>query len=202
MLIPYTENDFVYRSDSLDEILEFLRVYGDLRVEGLRSELNKLVLQSKKTGQFFESSKCGFWVGQDPRREDIIIYKENLYDPTNLFFILFDLLVTPFHTSAEEELEVKLDALNRYFKKAEEMEGESFQREKEEIETILRELVVVSHTYSDDEDEFSEEELERFADLVDKLYYERIDNIIKDLVSRTAEPRINIKVDPPGMFED
>ena len=42
MLIPYTENDFSFRAETIDELSEFLEAYSGRKIEGLRSELRRL----------------------------------------------------------------------------------------------------------------------------------------------------------------
>ncbi len=194
MLIPYTENDFSFRAETLDELSEFLEVYSGRKIEGLRSELRRLSSRSKKDGRFYESSKTGFWVGFDPQRSDYIIYRKDVYDPANLFFSLFDLIVSPTDTSIEEELELKNNAVNRYFAKAAEMEGESFDDEKDRVFAILRQMIEVIRSF--DNDDFTEEETERISEIVDKTYFKPLEEIFNEIIDRIAEPRISVKVDP------
>ena len=194
MLIPYTENDFSFRAETIDELSEFLEAYSGRKIEGLRSELRRLSSRSKKDGRFYESSKTGFWVGFDPQRSDYIIYRKDVYDPANLFFSLFDLIISPTDTSIEEELELKNNAVNRYFAKAVEMEGESFDDEKDRVFAILRQMIEVIRSF--DNDDFTEEETERISEIVDKTYFKPLEEIFNEIIDRIAEPRISVKVDP------
>lgn len=196
MLVPYTEKDFAFRSEDMDEILEFLEAYSGQKTEGLRSELTKLGLRSKKTGSFFESQKCGFWVGYDRHRGDYIIFRKELYDPSNLFFVLFDLIVTPTDLSVEDEIESKAEAVERYFARATEMEGENFASEKEEVLKLTRQMTEVTRSF--DDEEFDDEETERISEAIDKTYFAPLEAIFNGIIDRIAEPRINIKVDSPG----
>lgn len=194
MLIPYTENDFSFRAETIDELSEFLEAYSGRKIEGLRSELRRLSSRSKKDGRFYESLKTGFWVGFDPQRSDYIIYRKDVYDPANLFFSLFDLIISPTDTSIEEELELKNNAVNRYFAKAAEMEGESLDDEKDRVFAILRQMIEVIRSF--DNDDFTEEETERISEIVDKTYFKPLEEIFNEIIDRIAEPRISVKVDP------
>lgn len=195
MLVPYTEKDFSFRAETVDEILEFLEVYSGQKKQGLRSELTGLGLRSKKTGQFFESKKCGFWIGYDRQRDDYIIYRKDVYDPSNLFFVLYDLIVTPTNLPVEEEIEYKTDAVERYFSRAAEMEEDSFEEEKEEVLKLTRQMVEVTRSF--DDGEFDEDEMEQISDAIDKTYFAPLETVFNGIIDRIAEPRINIKVDSP-----
>lgn len=195
MLVPYTEKDFSFRAETIDEILEFLEVYSGQKKEGLRSELTTLGMRSKKTGRFFESKKCGFWVGYDCLRSDYVIYRKDVYDPSNLFFVLFDLIVTPTDLPIEEEVANKTDAVERYFSRAAEMEGETFDSEKEEVLRLTRQMTEVTRSF--DNEEFDREEMERISEAIDKTYFAPLEAVFNGIIDRIAEPRINIKVDSP-----
>lgn len=197
MLIPYTENDFSFRAETVDELSEFLEAYGGRKIEGLRSELMQLGSRSKKDGRFYESPKTGFWIGFDPQRSDYIIYRKDVYDPANLFFALFDIIVTPTDSSVEEEIALKTDAVTRYFAKAAEMEGESFDSERKKVVEVLNQMTEVIRSF--DNEDFNEEEMERISETIDKTYFSLLEDIFNGIIERTAEPRINVKVDPPGM---
>ncbi len=193
----YTEKDFVFKSSSINEIVENCNNMNGQRVEGLRREITSLCNQVKKENSILKSKKANVEIGFDANREEYFFIKRDIYDPANMFSVLFDILTEYTDLDVDKEIEEKSLYLEKYFKRVEEFENFKLTRECSELKELISKMVNTISVLEQEQDyeEVSYGEIERLADAIDKEFYQPIEEIFNSILDKISKERIELVPD-------
>lgn len=192
MKYPYTVQDLVFRTEQKSEIVDLILEYIGRKVEGLRSELNKVLNGIEKEKTPVLSQKSGFYLSYSKDLDCYFAVKKETYEPECLVINLLDhLLDQPYE---EEPLEAVLKEKGVFIAETvallEKYEATSFS----DIEKELIDKVDSLFTYCSmlKEDEMTEQEKERVAEAIDEAYYKPIAESINKALERLNKKQAEI----------
>ena len=183
----YTENDLVFKSDSINDVIsQYSEFLGEDTPSGFRNEVTRLLNKAVKEKRMAHSSGLDLEALYDKEKGEYILIKQGVYSPQNLLFNLFDLLVE--HPEGDPA-ELKQDAgelIDRYIGEIEGREGMNFLGQRENLKQLCGEMIETMSIL--DEQDFRDDELEKVSDQIDKTYYEPIGMILQGILIDIERP--------------
>lgn len=188
MKISFTEQDIVFKGETLNEVISYyLDSLDEESREGVRSDLTRLLKKAEKEKRAAYSETHNLEGFFDAPTHIYLLIRRGAYNAANLLYNLFDILVE--HPQGEpEELEARafLD-IDRYIGEIEGREGINLLGQRENLKQICREMI---HTLClIDEEEFPDRELEKLSDTIDRNYYEPMALILQEILIQIEKPR-------------
>ena len=178
---PYTENDIVFKGDTLNAVIStYLESLDENSRQGVRNEMTKLLKKAEKEKKPAKSARQNVEAQFIPQFHEYLLIRRNEYNAANLLFVLFDLMVE--HPEGEaEEIEKEVHAaIDSYIGVIEKQEGVNFLGQRENLKQLSKEMI---HTMSMvDEEDFPEKELEELSEQIDKNYYEPIAMLLQNIL--------------------
>lgn len=189
----FTHKDLAMKSPDADELIELAIEYvGDK--SGLRNELNRQLSKCKKEG-IQSGTKSSFVAGYDRMRKEYFLVIKEQYEPAYLLTMLYELVTeVHFFGTIEDEIQIRNQQINSYLSEIEKNEELSLSSQKEEMTSLVYQFIQMLKLYENDED-MSEEEMERLSQKFDLLFYKPISDIIEGILKQLKSGNISIKVD-------
>lgn len=175
----YTEHDLVLKQESLYQIMEECSLLGiNLQKEESRKELRRSLEQARSEGADVLAKSLNLVAGWDETHEEYFIVVRDVYDPRNLVAVLFERIV------AEDETVDVGTIIGRYLGVIEEKEKISLGEAKEKLVKLAADLKTALEIYEDDE--YTEEELDRLSDSLDDGYFNPIAEVLEGILVTIA----------------
>lgn len=193
MRTVFTEKDLAIKSKDPDELVEMgLEYQGS--ISGLRNELTKMIERSKKEG-LQKGKKSSFIAGFDKGRHEYFLMIKDLYDPHYMLLMLYELISeTAMSENEEEEIAIRLEQIHSYLDEIAKNESIDLESEKSEMLNLTDQYLKMLKMYGEDDD-FSDEELERLSSHFDVTFFEPLSKIIETILSRIKSGNLSIPVD-------
>lgn len=189
----FTHKDLAIKSDSIDELIELALEYSGDKT-GLRNELNRQLAKCKKEG-IQSGTKSNFVAGYDRMRKEYFLVIKDQYEPAYLLTMLYELATeVNFFGAIEDEIQVRSSQITDYLSEIEKNEELNLGSEKEQLTSLVYQFIQMLKLY-ENEDDMSEEEMERLSSKFDQLFYKPISDIIEGILKQLKSGNISIKVD-------
>lgn len=183
----YTENDLVFKSETINDVISQYTEYlsGD-PPPGFRNEITRLFTRAEKEKRKAHSSGLDLDAWYDRDRKEYVIVRQGVYSPQNLLYNLFDILVE--HPRGEPEVLRRSteEVIDRYIGEIEGREGLSFLGQRENLKQLCGEMIETMNIL--DEQDFPDAELEKVSDQIDRTYYEPIGMILQGILIDIEKP--------------
>jgi len=179
----YTERDLVLKHTDMGGLLHDVQSYGILNPDQ-RSELVRLLEEARSTGELKEFPDMNAHVGVDRETNELLLVIHDVYDPRNLLTVLFDRLTSIEEEDPQRDKEHALSLIESYLGVIEKRERVSLQEVKRkliQLTTSMKETIALFQ-----EDEFSDNDLEKLSEALDKAYFEPLSELLEGVLVTIA----------------
>lgn len=179
----YTEQDLVLKNADIAGLLHDTQSYGILNPEQ-RSTLVKLLEEARFTGELKEFPDIHAHVGVDRESGEFLLVIHDVYDPRNLLTVLFDRLTSREEEDPQADKEHALELIEAYL-------GVIEKRERVDLHQVKQKLIQLTTSLKDtmalfQEDEFSDRDLEKLSEALDRAYFEPISELLEGILVTIA----------------
>ncbi|MCX7787177.1 MAG: hypothetical protein N2442_05735 [Spirochaetes bacterium] len=179
----YTEQDLVFKHSDIGELLHDIQSYGILNPDQ-RSTLVRLLEEARSTGELKEFPDMNALVGADSETGEFLLVIHDVYDPRNLLTVLFDRLTSIEEEDPQKDKEHALHLIDVYL-------GVIEKRERVSLQEVKQKLIQITTSMKDTmalflEDEFSDKDLEKLSEALDKAYFEPLSELLEGVLVTIA----------------
>lgn len=190
----FTEKDLAFKSPDQVELLELGLSYLEPGKPGQRNELSKMIQKSKNEG-LQQGKKSRFTAAYDKKRGEYILFIRDQYEPACQLAMLFELMTESATCGdGEEELQIRSSQIKTYLAEVEKNEELDLSEECSHLINYTGQFLKTMELYQDEE-ELSQEELERLSDRIDLSFYKPISDIIESILERLISGNMPIDLD-------
>jgi hypothetical protein len=177
--VIYTEHDYVLKQANIEDLIEDCSLAGmDIKKDEQRLELRKSFEKAQRTDTTVPVRALNLIAGWDDIHEEYYAVIRNFYDPQNLIAVLFERIVSGDDEDDAEEI------IEKYFAVIEEKEKISLAGVREKLIKITADLKKTLALYENDE--YTEEDLNRLSASLDKAYFDPIAELLEGVLVTIA----------------
>lgn len=179
----YTEQDLVLKHTNIGGLLHDAQSYGILNPDQ-RSALVRLLEEARSTGELKAFPDINAHVGVDLKNGEFLLVIHDVYDPRNLLTVLFDRLTSIEEEDPQKDKDHALRLIDSYL-------GMIEKREHVSLHVVKQKLIQLTTSMKDTmalfkEDEFSEKDLEKLSEALDKAYFEPLSELLEGILVTIA----------------
>ncbi len=190
----FTEKDLAFKSNDTAELIELALTYLEPAKPGVRNELSKMIKKCKNEG-LQAGKKNPFTAGYDKKRGEYFLFIKDQYEPSYQLAMLFELLTeSQWIGESSREIQIRKEQIQSYLGLIEKNEELNLSEEQSQLIQLSAQLVEMLALYQD-EDQLTDEEIERLSDKIDLSLYQPISNIIESILNRLMSGNMAIDVD-------
>ncbi|MDR3200171.1 MAG: hypothetical protein LBT68_01820, partial [Spirochaetales bacterium] len=165
----YTEHDYVLKSADIEDVLSGCGLVGLNFPREKEDELRRGLEEARDRGGALPLPALNLSAGWDDSRGEYYVVIKNMYDPQNLLDILYERLVWEKTENPEEEAAALRENIEKYLGVIETKEKISLSDEQEKLTELALDMRRTIALYEDGE--YSEEDIERLSDSLDRAYF-------------------------------